>query len=87
MAIVNVGIDLAKNVFAVHGVDAAGRPALEACTGAHHWAPLFAAHGHSVRLIAPKFVTPYRMSGARGKTDAADAEADVSDGGVRHRGF
>ena len=28
MAIVTVGIDLAKNVFAVHGVDAAGRPAL-----------------------------------------------------------
>jgi len=99
MSIVYVGIDLAKNVFAVHGVDAAGRPALvrpavpraklhdlvaglppctvamEACTGAHHWARLFAAHGHSVRLIAPKFVTPYRMSGARGKTDAADAAA------------
>jgi transposase len=28
-----------------------------------------------VRLIAPKFVTPYRMSGPRGKTDAADAAA------------
>lgn len=28
MAIVTVGIDLAKNVFAVHGVDAAGKPAL-----------------------------------------------------------
>lgn len=99
MAIVHVGIDLAKNVFAVHGVDEAGKPALvrpgvararlreliaglppctvamEACTGAHHWARLFAAHGHCVRLIAPKFVTPYRMSGARGKTDAADAAA------------
>jgi transposase len=99
MAIVFVGIDLAKNVFAVHGVDEAGKPALvrplvprarlheliaslppctvamEACTGAHHWARLFAARGHSVRLIAPKFVTPYRMSGARGKTDAADAAA------------
>jgi len=99
MSIVYVGIDLAKNVFAVHGVDEAGRPALvrpsvaraklhdliagvppctvamEACTGAHHWARLFAAHGHAVRLIAPKFVTPYRMSGARGKTDAADAAA------------
>jgi len=99
MSIVYVGIDLAKNVFAVHGVDEAGKSALvrpavpraklheliaslppctvamEACTGAHHWARLFAAHGHSVRLIAPKFVTPYRMSGARGKTDAADAAA------------
>jgi transposase len=28
MAIVFVGIDLAKNVFAVHGVDEAGKPAL-----------------------------------------------------------
>jgi transposase len=28
-----------------------------------------------VRLIAPKFVTPYRMSGRHGKNDAADAVA------------
>lgn len=28
MAIVFVGIDLAKNVFAIHGVDEHGRPAL-----------------------------------------------------------
>jgi transposase len=99
MAIVHVGIDLSKNVFAVHGVDEHGKPALvrpsvprarlheliaslppctvamEACSGGHHWARLFAAHGHSVRLIAPKFVAPYRMSGARGKNDAADAAA------------
>ena len=94
MAILYVGIDLAKNVFAVHGVDEAGKPALvrpavpraklheliaslpactvamEACTGAHHWGRLFAQHGHTLRLIAPKFVTPYRMSGKRGKNDA-----------------
>ena len=25
--------------------------------------------------MAPKFVAPYRMSGKRGKTDAADAQA------------
>jgi transposase len=98
MSIVFVGIDLAKNVFAVHGVDQAGKPALvrpsvaraklheliaslppctvamEACSGGHHWARLFAGHGHTVRLIAPKFVAPYRMSGVRGKNDAADAE-------------
>ena len=30
-------------------------------------------HGHTVRLMAPKFVAPYRMSGKRGKNDAADA--------------
>jgi transposase len=28
MAIVSVGIDLAKNVFAVHGVDESGKPEL-----------------------------------------------------------
>jgi transposase len=41
-------------------------------------APLGAAvraHGHTVRLMAPKFVSPYRMSGKRGKNDAADAAA------------
>jgi transposase len=48
---------------------------MEACSGAHHWARLFIAAGHTVRLIAPKFVTPYRLSGKRGKTDAADAAA------------
>ncbi len=99
MAIVTVGIDLAKNVFVVHGVDESGKPALvrpevprakllelianlphcligmEACSGAHHWAREFARFGHAVRLMAPKFVAPYRMSGKRGKNDAADAAA------------
>ena len=99
MAIVSVGIDLAKNVFAVHGVDESGKPALvrpsvpraklleliaslppcligmEACSGAHHWAREFANFGHTVRLMAPKFVIPYRLSGKRGKNDAADAAA------------
>lgn len=99
MGIVHVGIDLAKNVFAVHGINEAGKPelvrpsvpraklheliaslppctvAMEACSGAHHWARVFVAHGHTVRLIAPKFVAPYRMTGVRGKNDAADAAA------------
>lgn len=99
MAIVIVGIDLAKNVFALHGVNGSGvvqlrQPkvgrhklsevvaalppctiGMEACTGAHHWARLFAAHGHSVKLMAPKLLTPYRTSGKRGKNDAADAAA------------
>ncbi|WP_425258480.1 IS110 family transposase [Rubrivivax sp. RP6-9] len=99
MAIVFVGIDLAKNVFAVHGVNEAGKAELvrpnvprgklgeliarlppctigmEACSGAHHWARQFQAHGHTVRLMAPKFVVPYRLSGKHGKNDAADAAA------------
>jgi len=28
MAIITIGIDLAKNVFAVHGADESGKPAL-----------------------------------------------------------
>jgi transposase len=100
-AIVSVGIDLAKNVFAVHGVDATGKPALvrpsvprtrlleliaslppcligmEACSGAHHWAREFAKFGHTVRLMAPKFVISYRLSGKRGNNDAADAAATL----------
>jgi transposase len=99
VAILFVGIDLAKNVFAVHGVNQAGKAELakpavtrarlteviaalppctigmEACSGAHHWARMFQAHGHTVKLMAPKFVAPYRLSGKRGKNDAADAIA------------
>ena len=93
--VTTVGIDLAKNVFSVHGVDAQGREVLrrtvrreqllaliaqlpscligmEACSGAHDWARQFQALGHSVRLMAPKFVAPYRKSG---KNDGNDAEA------------
>lgn len=99
MHIITIGIDLAKNVFAVHGVDENGKAALikpkvardqllplianlppcligmEACSGAHHWARQFREHGHTVKLMAPHFVSPYRMGGKRGKNDAADAVA------------
>jgi len=99
MDIVTVGIDLAKNVFALHGIDHSGKAVLvkpkvardqllelvaqlppcligmEACTGAHHWARQFVRYGHTVKLIAPKFVAPYRLGGKRGKNDAADAAA------------
>lgn len=99
MAVVTVGIDLAKNVFAVHGVDKNGNAVLvkprvsrtalpeliaslqpciigmEACSGAHYWARLFRQYGHDVKLMAPKFVSPYRLAGKAGKNDAADALA------------
>ena len=54
---------------------------MEACSGAHHGARLFQASGHTVRLIAPKFVTPDRMTGKRGKNDAADAQSGGSRAG------
>ena len=93
--ITTVGIDLAKSVFSLHGVDGAGHVVLrrtvrrdqlvevvarlapcvigmEACSGAHEWGRRFQALGHTVRLMAPKFVIPYRKSG---KNDGNDAEA------------
>jgi transposase len=93
--VTTVGIDLAKNVFSLHGVDGTGRVLLkrtlrrdqlvevvarlspcligmEACSGAHEWGRRFQQHGHTVRLMAPKFVAPYRKSG---KNDGNDAEA------------
>ena len=60
---------------------------MEACSGAHHWARLFQASGHTVRLIAPKFVTPYRMAGKGGKNDAADAAAICEAAGRPHMRF
>ena len=99
MAIVTIGIDLAKNCFAVHGVGPSGKPeflrpevrrgkllelianvppcliGMEACSGAHYWAREFQKFGHTVKLMAPKFVAPYRMGGKQGKNDAADAAA------------
>jgi transposase len=93
--VTTVGVDLAKNVFALHGVDEKGVTVLrrsvgrsrlaelvaglapcligmEACSGAHEWARRFERFGHTVRLMAPKFVAPYRKSG---KNDGNDAEA------------
>lgn len=91
MTITTIGIDLAKNVFAVHGVDQNGKTVLvksrvtraalpgliaslppcvigmEACSGAHYWARLFLQYGHEPRLMAAKFVSPYRMAGKSGK--------------------
>ena len=93
--ITTVGIDLAKDVFSLHGVDAAGKTVLrrtvrrdrlveavaalspcligmEACSGAHEWGRRFQQHGHTVKLMAPKFVSPYRKSE---KNDGNDVEA------------
>ena len=104
--VTTVGIDLAKNVFSLHGVDARGvvvlrktvsrarlasfvaqLPAsvigMEACSGAHEWARRFAQHGHTVKLMAPKFVVPYRKSGKNDGNDAAAICEAVSRANMR----
>jgi transposase len=97
--IARVGVDLAKRIIQVHGVDGAGRRlvtralkrdqfmpwcaqlppgcivAMEACSGAHHWARKLIAIGLDARLIAGNLVTPYRMEGRSGKNDMNDAAA------------
>jgi len=46
--------------------------AMEACCGAHHVGRLFAARGHTVRLMSPEYVRPYVKAQ---KNDDRDAEA------------
>ena len=48
--------------------------AMEACSGAHHWARRCLEYGLQPRIIAAQFVTPFRK-GRKTKNDRADAEA------------
>jgi transposase len=95
MKITTSGIDVAKSLFQVHGVDEHGTVVLrrqlrrsqvvlffsrlepcligmEACASSHYWARKLTALGHTVRLMAPQFVKPYRKND---KNDGNDAEA------------
>src|SRR5215510_5973380 len=90
-----VGIDLAKRVFHVAGMDDKGKIVLrkrltreallpffarlspvvigmEAGGGAHDWGRRLPEPGHTMKLIAPQFGTPYVKSN---KHEPADAEA------------
>lgn len=49
--------------------------AMEAGSGAHHWARELIALGHDARIIDPRLVAPYRHSGRAGKNDFNDAVA------------
>src|SRR3954462_603645 len=83
-----IGLDIAKSVFQVHGVDAAGQVVirrqlkrryvlsffqkLPQCLVSHHWSRELQALGHTVRLMPPAYVKPYVK---RQKNDTTDAEA------------
>jgi transposase len=98
MNIIRFGIDLAKNSFALCGVDThekivlrktlkreklleffanvpAAIVAMEAGSGAHHWARELGALGHDARIMDPRLVAPYRHNGRAGKNDFNDAVA------------
>ncbi|MDZ7841907.1 MAG: hypothetical protein U5R46_13990 [Gammaproteobacteria bacterium] len=49
--------------------------AMEAGSGAHHWARQFKALGHDARIIDPRLVAPYREQGRTGNNDMNDAIA------------
>lgn len=98
MGTISLGVDLAKCVFAVCEIDAAGRVvrrrefkrdafamylaqlpagtvvAMEACSGAHHWARRCREYGLVPRLMAAQFVRPFRKNPVA-KNDPNDAEA------------
>jgi transposase len=92
--VTTVGIDLAKNVVCIHGVDSHGKvvvkkrlarqkvlpfiaqlpPCLigmEASGGAHYWARECIKLGHTVQLMSPQVVKPYRQSQKNDPNDAA----------------
>lgn len=93
--ITRIGLDIAKNIFVLHAVNAAGKTVkrqtlsrskvlaffthiepcivgIESCASSQYWAREISKFGHTVKLMNPKFVVPYRKSG---KNDANDAEA------------
>jgi transposase len=68
-----VGLDIAKSVFQVHGIDGEGEVVVRRrLKRAHFWARELGALGHDVKLMPPAYVKPYVK---RQKNDAADAEA------------
>jgi transposase len=46
--------------------------AMEACASSHYWGRAIASLGHTVKLVHPRYVTPYRLGD---KNDANDAAA------------
>ena len=90
---ITIGLDIAKQVFFVVGVDRQGhqvwrkrlqrgqvgeffaqqapcRVGLEACGGAQYWARQLQAHGHEVKVMAPRHVRAFRRGQKNDYNDA-----------------
>lgn len=69
-------LELKRDAFAVwlSQLPAGSVVAMEACSGAHHWARRSLEYGLQPRLMAAQFVTPFRKS-RTSKNDRNDAEA------------
>jgi transposase len=62
MKLIRVGVDLAKNVFQLHGVDRSEKPVWRRKLAVVTW--------FTVKLIAPQFVKPYVRSNKNYAKDA-----------------
>ena len=90
---ITIGLDIAKQVFFVVGVDRQGHQVwrkrlqrgqvgeffaqqapclvgLEACGGAQYWARQLQAHGHEVKVMAPRHVRAFRRGQKNDYNDA-----------------
>ena len=56
---------------------------LEACGGAHYWARAIGALGHTVRLMSPALVAPYRKGQKHDRNDADAILEAVTRPGMR----
>jgi transposase len=80
--VTTIGLDIAKSVFQVHGIDAEGKVLIRRKLKRRYVLAFFQklqpclvelkALGHTVRLMPPAYVKPYVR---RQKNDATDAEA------------
>jgi hypothetical protein len=71
MKVTTIGMDLAKHVIQVHGLDQYKQSCtpsgpvsmgMEACGSAHAWARRLMKLGYTVKLMVPQFVKPYALS-------------------------
>ena len=69
MKVATLGIDIAKSVFALHGVDARGGTVFQKTVNR---AREFEKMGHTVKLMHARYVNPYVKTH---KNDGRDAEA------------